>query len=1483
MSVLVANELASILGSKLTIGRIDMGLLNRIIIDDLLLNDQSGKEMLKVTRLSAKFDILPLFSGKISISNVQLFGFNINLEKQTPKDKPNFQFVLDAFASKDTIQKKSNLDLRINSLLIRRGKFSYDVLSEKSTPGKFNPQHIRLRNIIANISLKALQSDSINAAIKRMSVEEEHSGFELNKLSLKVVGNNQQMRIENFAIDLPQTSLAMDTIRMEYDSLGAFNNFARDVHFSFHMLPSQIALQDLSAFVPAFSPFKEKLWVEVQTNGTINQLNCPHLSISGGDHFYLRGDVSLQDLSHPEDAYIFGNLSNLYADPEGIAFFVRNLSKNYNGVPPVLQHLGTVSFRGEVSGYFTDLVTYGRVRTDIGTIQTDLKLSSDKEKGYFAYSGAVKTEEFELGKMLGNDKFGKVTFNLDVNSSHYEKQYPTVTLKGLVASINYSDYTYENITLDGEYKQGGFTGKVSLDDTNGSVMLNGTINTAKQVPTFNFLANISKVRLHDLHLTPKYEDTEMSVKIKADFTGGSIDEMNGEINIDSLQYIAPDKQYFMDNLKIAARKDESQKRLTITSNFLQGNIEGDYSYRTLPASVLNIMRRYIPALILPDKKPVETENNFHFDLNIYDTELLSTVFQIPIKVYAHSTVKGYFNDKAQRLRVEGYFPRLRYEDKFIESGMILCENPGDQFHARLRFSNRKSSGAVNVALEAQAQNNTIQAALNWGNSNTVTYSGKLAAITHFIREQKAPLKTIVDVQPTDVILNDTLWNIHPSQVVLDSGKVYVDNFLFSHKDRHLRVNGTVSKEPHDTVRLDLKEINIGYVFDIADLGVNFKGEATGPAFASGVLEKPVMSTDLFIRNLGLNEGLLGDANIHGEWHHEVKGIFLDAHIREKDIAKSHVRGYVYPLKPTSALDLQIEADGTNLKFIHHYMSSITPEFNGRATGNVHFYGKFKALTMEGRVLGDASMKVEVLNTTFSIKDSIYIEPGGLTFNNNRILDTQGHQGRVSGYLHYEHFKNLEYRFNFNVDNMLVMNTKESPDFPFYGTVYGTGNATIAGNAQDGVNIDVAMTTNRNTNFTYIKDNVTTAASNQFIRFVDKTPRRAVQDSVRLSDYEIAQKEIEEEEKESDTDIRLNLLVDATPDATMKIIMDPIAGDYISGRGTGNIRTEFFNKGDVKMFGNYRISQGVYKFSLQEVIRKDFIIKDGSTITFNGSPLDATLDIKAAYTVNSASLNDLMPSGSADSEYITQTNVKVNCMMDLTGQLTSPDIKFGIELPNERDEVQSLVRTYIPTDEQMNMQILYLLAIGKFYTPENTGATQNSNMMSSMVSSTLSGQLNNALSNILDVNNWNFGTNFSTGERGWTDVEFETMLSGQLLNNRLLINGNFGYRDNPMANTNFVGDFEAEWLVNRSGDIRLKAYNETNDRYYTRTNLTTQGIGIIFKKDFNKWSELLFWNRLKLRRLRKEQEEEAKRDTLSTNPGQIPQNAVPEAQSKRERR
>lgn len=1464
MSVFVAEELSDLLNTRVTIGRINIGLLNRIIIDDVLLDDQDEQEMLKVTRLSAKFDIMPFFKGKISISSVQLFGFNINLQKKTPDSPPNFKFVLDAFASNDTVKKDNSLDLRINSILIRRGRMAYHVLSEEETPGKFNAKHIHLQNIIANISLKALSKDSINLGIKQLSLDEKVSGFSLKKMSLKLVANSRQTSIDNFAIELPETSLKLDTIHLIYDSLKAFDRFTEQVRFSFRTLPSQITLKDISPFLPALSHFKEPISLDMEVKGTVNQLTCSHLEITADNRqFRLKGDVALQDLSHPQDAYVFGTLSELTATTRGVGFLVRNLSHDYNGVPPVLERLGNVSFRGEVSGYFTDIVTYGQLHTDLGGVNMDLKLSSDKSKGLFAYSGAVKTTDYKLGKLLANEQLGEITFNLDVHGRHVTDRLPVVELKGLIASVDYSRYRYENITLDGEYKQGGFNGKVALDDPNGSIYLNGDVNVSSRIPTFNFQAIINKLRPHDLNLTSKYPDTEFSLKLRANFTGGSVDEMIGEINVDSLEFMSPEKQYFMNNMNIRASKQNNENQLRLTSEFLTASVEGKFQYHTLPASILNIMRKYVPSLILPPKKPIETHNNFQFDIHIYNTDILSTIFDIPLTVYTHSTLKGYFNDPLQRLRVEGYFPRLQYKNNFIESGMILCENPSDHIRARVRLTNLKKKGAVNLSLDAQAKDDNISTTLNWGNSAAVTYSGQLAAVAKFLRTEgeKPLLKAMVEVKPTDIILNDTLWQIHPSQVVVDSGKVDVNNFYFSHQDRYVRINGRLSDNPQDSVKVDLKDINMGYVFDIASISddVNFEGDATGTAYASGVFKKPVMNTRLFIKNFSLNQGRLGDLNIYGEWDNENRGIRLDASIKDISTTPSRVTGIIHPLKPESGLDLNIEANELNLKFLEHYMKSIANDIKGRATGKVHFYGKFKGLNLDGAVMTDASMNFDILNTHFAIKDTILLAPTGLTFNNIHISDMEGHSGRMNGYLHFQHFKNLNYRFEIQANNMLVMNTKESTDMPFYGTVYGTGNALLTGNAIQGLDVNVAMTTNRNSIFTYINGSVASATSNQFIKFVDKTPRRTIQDSIQIiSYYEQLQQKRQEAEEEQKTDIRLNILVDATPDATMKIIMDPVAGDYISGKGTGNIRTEFYNKGDVKMFGSYQINQGVYKFSLQEVIRKDFVIKNGSTITFNGAPLDANLDIQASYTVNSASLNDLIPEES--SSIIQQPNVKVNCIMNLSGILVRPTIKLGIELPNERDEVQTLVRNYISTEEQMNMQILYLLGIGKFYT-EDARNNQNSNVMSSVLSSTLSGQLNNALSQVFETNNWNIGTNLSTGDKGWTDMEVEGILSGQLLNNRLLINGNFGYRDNPMANTNFVGDFEAEWLINRSGDIRLKAYNETNDRYYTKTNLTTQGVGIMYKKDFNKWSDLFFWNKWKLRNKRK-QEEKSKQQTDS---------------------
>jgi hypothetical protein len=171
----------------------------------------------------------------------------------------------------------------------------------------------------------------------------------------------------------------------------------------------------------------------------------------------------------------------------------------------------------------------------------------------------------------------------------------------------------------------------------------------------------------------------------------------------------------------------------------------------------------------------------------------------------------------------------------------------------------------------------------------------------------------------------------------------------------------------------------------------------------------------------------------------------------------------------------------------------------------------------------------------------------------------------------------------------------------------------------------------------------------------------------------------------------------------------------------------------------------------------------------------------------------------------------------------------------------MVRSLINSEEEMNQQVIYLLSIGRFYNPDINNAEQNASQtslaMQSLLSGTISQQINNVLGTFVNSSNWNFGANISTGNEGFYNAEYEGLLSGRLLNNRLLINGQFGYRDNPNATSSFIGDFDIRYLLLPNGNIAVKVYNQTNDRYFTRNSLNTQGVGLILKKDFNGWKDL----------------------------------------------
>ena len=1435
LASVVSKELKQVLHSDVSIGHVDIGLFNRIIIENVKLDDQQGEDMLEIARLAARFELMPLFEGRIIINNVQLFGLSARLSKETPEAIPNFQFVIDALASKDTLKKETNLDLRINSVLIRRGKIAYDVLSVPETPGKFNASHIGVDQLTATVSLKALKKDSLHAIVRRLSFVEQ-SGFGLNQLSFRTIANNNQLSLRDFKLELSNTALTMDSLEVRYDSLASLPKLMDDVTYQ-GKLAGNFYPTDLSPFVPVLKGLERPINLALAFKGKGKDVECPELLISDAGHLRLNAEALVYDWDAKLDMFVDGKITNFHVTSEGLHYYMTNLT---GSLPPILKQLGYVRFQGEAGGYLSQMKVMSKIQTKAGQLDADLLVNSDKDFNR-TYSGSLKSKDLNLGLLLNNvKKFGMADFEIEVSGFNYmdKTKYPESTIKGVIHRFDYSDYRYENITLDGLYKDGGFNGQLALDDVNGQVRIDGSFNVAKSVSDFNLKASVKKLRPYELHLSDKYVDSDISLDLLADFSGSSVDDVNGRVLLKDLILNAPNEQgYQLDSLKITAGMVKGKKELHVQSPFITALIRGDYSYKTVPSSILRTMQKYIPSLItLSDGMP-KSQNNFQFDVKISNTDLLRKFFFIPIEVHMPATLSGYVNDQDSRLKLEGSFPRITYNGTLYESGTLLFDNPSDQLNCQARGSMLMKSGAMlTLSADIKAEQDRMKTLLNWGNNTDVTYGGRVSALTHFRKTEGRDSRLQADIEflPSQIVLSDTVWNIRSSHVAIDSGRVFVDNFLVERPNQHLRIDGKISKEDNDSCLVDLKNIDVKYVLDIVRFDdVEFGGLATGKVHLKSILKNLSMQTRLHVHQFAVNKGLMGEADIKGVWDNELGGIRLDAQIAEEGLSSTHVTGYVSP--KLKGLDLNIEADSTNIGLLDTYLEGIFSEMKGRVNGNVRLFGTFKTLDLEGRVRAMIDAKVDVLNTYFQVRnDSIHIRPGEFAFENVRVYDREGHTGQVNGYLRHNHLKNLTYNFDINSNNLLMYYSNDPGDLLFYGTVYGTGNVQLNG-GNNAMNVNARVTTGPNTTFTYVTGLTAEATNNQFITFVDKTPKR-VQDMVETDFYHFTDANKKQEEEGPEMDLRINMQIEATPDANMKVVMDPVAGDNITARGSGNFNVSFYNKGDFRMFGDYNIERGMYKLSMEEVIRKDFTLQSGSTITFTGDPYQANLDVKAVYTVNSASWSDLTPDAT-----LSQSTVKVNCIMNMTGSLASPNISFDLELPMVSEEDRELVRSVTSTEEQMNTQIIYLLGIGKFYTYDYANnANQSSNTTSSLAFSTLSGQLNNMLSQVMDNKDWNIGANLSTGQQGWSTVEAEAMLSGRLLNNRLLINGNFGYRENVMANTNFVGDFEAIWLLTKNGDFRLRGYNQTNDRYFTKSTLTTQGIGFIYKKDFNRWNELFQW-------------------------------------------
>lgn len=1431
------TELSGHLGVPVRIGNVDIGWFNRLVLENLYVEDQDGDVLLDANRVTAGFEILPLFKGQIVFSTARLFGFSVHLKKKTPDAKLNLQFLIDAFASKDTVKKESNIDLRFNSILIRRGNIRYDVESAARTPGKFNARHVDIRNLSAKISMKAFRKDSLNANIKKMSFDEA-SGLSLDKLSLNIVANRDSAIINNFEIRLPSTDFKIARAHIDTREAGDMNALLNHSPVTLNIASSQVCLKDLSAFVPAFRNFSETIELSADASGYINNIDLRQLMLKYSDKMLFIGKMGLKGITRPEEAYIFGQVNKMYITTEGISGLANNFNEHPVILPDAILQLGTINFTGEISGFFDNLVAFGKFSSAIGSVQTDLIFGSDKEKNIAAYlKGHLSTSVLSLHELFpeGNP-YGEVKLDLTLDMHRPKNGSFAGNINANIEELEYKGYRYEGILLSGNFRKNGFNGMLNIDDPNGKLYAEGLFLHEGKNSRFNFTSRLEHFRPDSLHLTDQYESPVISGSLNADFSGDNIDNLEGSIRLDSLSFHTAPSSFFLKQFKIEATGHALDRHLVIASDILNGEVTGAYSFATIIPSFMNTLKGYIPALInVTQKKQKVMENNFSLLLTIENTEAVSNTLKLPFTLLHQGRITGHYNNQYNRFRFEAYLPKFNIGKSMFESGYLTCDNPEDKASLHLKANNYSPQGLRNyIDLKVDAKDNQVNTLLSWANNKQRLFKADLSASTLFIEEEQekgpAKLRTEISLNECPLVLNDSAWQIAPSVITIADGKIGIQHFSVTNGSEYLHMQGTVSQDPSDTLLLDLKQVELSYIFDILNIPVlQFGGKATGRFNITDLYGSRMLNTDLEIQDFSFNQVPLGRLNLFSEWDDQQKGILMLGSIYKNDTTWTDVSGYVYPVGKNAGLSLFFGANDLNLAFLHPFVEKIAKNMQGRGFGNVHLHGPFKELNVEGDAyVLDGGLGIEYLNTYYTFSDSIHLRPGAIIGRNVTVHDKFGNSSKVNLRVNHKHFKDISFDVGIQTDKMLVFDATQKQNPLIFGTVFGTGTASIKGNNQL-INFDINMQSEPKTSVKLDFMNNSTAADYDFITFVDKRKLR----EMALTQPTDSIKPLIFKEEDEGAEMRMNFLLDITPDAEIELIMDPVAGDKIAGNCSGSLQIQYGTKTDLRIYGNIGIVEGNYNFSLQQLIHKNFKIRDGSTISFRGDPFEATMNVNAIYNLT-ANIQDLDASFAVES---SRRNVPVNCVLKLDGVLRNPEISFDLELPGSNEELERQVKSLVDTEDMMTRQIVYLLVLNKFYTPDYTNNPYKSNDFSAVASSALSSQISSIMNSFTDK--VQLGTNIRTSQDGIEDTEVEMLLSSQLLNNRLIFNGNFGYKNSTMNQKNaFIGEFDLEYLLTPSGDIRLKAYNHANDMYMIlKQALTTQGVGIMYKKDFTRFSDI----------------------------------------------
>jgi hypothetical protein len=736
----------------------------------------------------------------------------------------------------------------------------------------------------------------------------------------------------------------------------------------------------------------------------------------------------------------------------------------------------------------------------------------------------------------------------------------------------------------------------------------------------------------------------------------------------------------------------------------------------------------------------------------------------------------------------------------------------------------------------------------------------------------------------------------PSATLYPKRRVRFDQVVFKNGDQQFEVDGVYSQNPTDTLSYSLNDMDLRLISDLIGGRVRFAGNLNGQVQTSALRENPYIVGDLRVNQGTVNGNTVGDVQL-GSTYNEARNRFdtqlvintdtvtYSDYIEANNGNRTHIvgNGWIQAGNFASATDtlyrMDFDFDRIDGWVVNVISPNIFEETRGKGDGSGYITGNFKDFDFNADFfVDDLYGRPTFLNTNYYMTGHVVVDRNdGVVFDSVRVRDGVRGNGLLYGSVDLNNFEPVKYMdIWLRLDGMEFLRKQFDRETPFYGTVAGSGLVRINGPNYNPFirTVEPVVTESRSVFSIPLLEETELNQDAKFIQFVDEfnlsRDKKDAQNAIINNDQnggaandqngEAAATPVMQDGEPvidpsdlSFTELfEMDLQFIASPNSTVELIFDQIAGEVLTAQGSGQIQITLEDE-VLQMFGRFNISGGEYQFVSGDIFTRRFFLEDGGSIQWEGDPYNARLNINTVYRAR-PTITSLINATSQNTVESTPDNqsrrIPIDLILEIRGTLDEVENNFYFRLPtNELEGTQNTALanqiSLLNNEEQKLLQATSLLLTGNFLpiaSSANQGVSDLRQNLSSgvVLSPLLSSQVNSLLKS--NLSNLNLANNLDIDLNVTTFYELDLGIALRLFDDRLILRREGQITGVQGTNQSVLGDVGATYRINEALSISYfhrqdQLFSAVTDFQSAQATQPLNGIGLEAQVQFNTWSDL----------------------------------------------